>query len=126
MTMTNLGTIRSYFVFFFQAEDGIRDGHVTGVQTCALPIFEDADRKGEGAGSEGERPLHGDLVPELPFDARRRRQKEGEEGDGRRIRQGPHALRRNGLHFHRSLLVVRIRPRGSLYTSGPGGVGYPT
>src|SRR5207253_6680074 len=26
------------FCFFFQAEDGIRDGHVTGVQTCALPI----------------------------------------------------------------------------------------
>src|SRR6266508_5444682 len=27
------------FFFFFQAEDGIRDGHVTGVQTCALPIY---------------------------------------------------------------------------------------
>src|SRR5207253_6843497 len=27
-----------FFFFFFQAEDGIRDGHVTGVQTCALPI----------------------------------------------------------------------------------------
>src|SRR5690625_7982049 len=27
-------------VFFFQAEDGIRGGHVTGVQTCALPICE--------------------------------------------------------------------------------------
>src|SRR5690625_6035108 len=27
--------------FFFQAEDGIRDGHVTGVQTCALPISSD-------------------------------------------------------------------------------------
>src|SRR5256885_11757349 len=26
------------FVFFFQAEDGIRDYKVTGVQTCALPI----------------------------------------------------------------------------------------
>src|SRR5690606_28756636 len=26
--------------FFFQAEDGIRDFHVTGVQTCALPIWE--------------------------------------------------------------------------------------
>src|SRR5204863_5555496 len=26
-------------VFFFQAEDGIRDLYVTGVQTCALPIF---------------------------------------------------------------------------------------
>src|SRR5207245_6509028 len=25
--------------FFFQAEDGIRDATVTGVQTCALPIF---------------------------------------------------------------------------------------
>src|SRR5207253_7795036 len=24
----------------FQAEDGIRDGHVTGVQTCALPIYD--------------------------------------------------------------------------------------
>src|SRR5690606_10060304 len=29
----------SLFFFFFQAEDGIRDFHVTGVQTCALPIF---------------------------------------------------------------------------------------
>src|SRR5690554_7555174 len=27
-----------YFFFFFQAEDGIRDADVTGVQTCALPI----------------------------------------------------------------------------------------
>src|SRR5438309_9478684 len=27
-------------VFFFQAEDGIRDGTVTGVQTCALPIYQ--------------------------------------------------------------------------------------
>src|SRR5690606_39634468 len=27
------------FCFFFQAEDGIRDFHVTGVQTCALPIY---------------------------------------------------------------------------------------
>src|SRR5690606_40411299 len=27
--------------FFFQAEDGIRDFHVTGVQTCALPILSD-------------------------------------------------------------------------------------
>src|SRR5689334_10955017 len=30
---------RYFFVFFFQAEDGIRDGTVTGVQTCALPIW---------------------------------------------------------------------------------------
>src|SRR5690606_40088758 len=31
--------ISSFFFFFFQAEDGIRDFHVTGVQTCALPIY---------------------------------------------------------------------------------------
>src|SRR5256714_3831420 len=31
-------TIDSEFLFFFQAEDGIRDKLVTGVQTCALPI----------------------------------------------------------------------------------------
>src|SRR5207245_6711184 len=28
-----------FFFFFFQAEDGIRDATVTGVQTCALPIL---------------------------------------------------------------------------------------
>src|SRR5689334_24576578 len=32
------------FFFFFQAEDGIRDGTVTGVQTCALPIFDPGSR----------------------------------------------------------------------------------
>src|SRR5690606_8245038 len=30
---------------FFQAEDGIRDFHVTGVQTCALPISEPSTRR---------------------------------------------------------------------------------
>src|SRR5438128_6818231 len=32
------------FLFFFQAEDGIRDATVTGVQTCALPISPDHRR----------------------------------------------------------------------------------
>src|SRR5436309_9027080 len=32
--------------FFFQAEDGIRDFHVTGVQTCALPICPSCPREG--------------------------------------------------------------------------------
>src|SRR5256885_3911532 len=32
-------TLRSAPFFFFQAEDGIRDYKVTGVQTCALPIW---------------------------------------------------------------------------------------
>src|SRR5207244_5116772 len=30
--------LHKFFFFFFQAEDGIRDDLVTGVQTCALPI----------------------------------------------------------------------------------------
>src|SRR2546429_801415 len=35
---TYFDTLWLRFVFFFQAEDGIRDVAVTGVQTCALPI----------------------------------------------------------------------------------------
>src|SRR2546425_4545198 len=38
MILANTGPI--FFFFFFQAEDGIRDKLVTGVQTCALPIYE--------------------------------------------------------------------------------------
>src|SRR5204863_6464995 len=34
-----LSFLLSLLLFFFQAEDGIRDLYVTGVQTCALPIF---------------------------------------------------------------------------------------
>src|SRR5260221_1206237 len=36
--LTHPGTASTYFFFFDQAEDGIRDHCVTGVQTCALPI----------------------------------------------------------------------------------------
>src|SRR5256885_7381766 len=39
---------RQCFCFFFQAEDGIRDYKVTGVQTCALPIC---------GGAEGDESL---------------------------------------------------------------------
>src|SRR5438046_3878844 len=38
-----------YFFFFFQAEDGIRDWSVTGVQTCALPISIPAARRRAGS-----------------------------------------------------------------------------
>src|SRR2546422_7208287 len=36
--MISIHMCQDLFVFFFQAEDGIRDVAVTGVQTCALPI----------------------------------------------------------------------------------------
>src|SRR5690606_40746150 len=38
-----------FFFFFFQAEDGIRDFHVTGVQTCALPISRSSCFSGSSA-----------------------------------------------------------------------------
>src|SRR3712207_493584 len=43
-----------YCFFFFQAEDGIRDIGVTGVQTCALPISAAADKITESAVSTGQ------------------------------------------------------------------------
>src|SRR5688572_33489956 len=54
------------FCFFFQAEDGIRDLTVTGVQTCALPIF-----PGRSSGSSSGRiamtsgRLSGFIVPPM-------------------------------------------------------------
>src|SRR5690625_6472896 len=48
-------------IFFFQAEDGIRDGHVTGVQTCALPIY---------AGRLGIDPFAPELIQPSSVDVR--------------------------------------------------------
>src|SRR5690606_40519885 len=54
-----------HLYFFFQAEDGIRDFHVTGVQTCALPIwgpatgpvlFSDYEEGGDRLRSAGRTP----------------------------------------------------------------------
>src|SRR5215469_8593824 len=50
------------FFFFFQAEDGIRDLYVTGVQTCALPLLPRLVKSVGGV----ERPA-GSAVPDLPF-----------------------------------------------------------
>src|SRR3989441_11577095 len=78
----------SVFFFFFQAEDGIRDKLVTGVQTCALPIYLQAehreapeDEEVEPAGERLAHPRHlgadelllpqrdGDHRPQPPPDA---------------------------------------------------------
>src|SRR3989441_4650677 len=53
-----------FFFFFFQAEDGIRDKLVTGVQTCALPICVVRCRRPRGRGPERLRvPRHGERLP---------------------------------------------------------------
>src|SRR2546425_11840849 len=53
-----------FFFFFFQAEDGIRDKLVTGVQTCALPISLEL-RRGDELHRLGDlfRILHGADAP---------------------------------------------------------------
>src|SRR5207244_6115707 len=77
-----------YFFFFFQAEDGIRDDLVTGVQTCALPIcvpIADADRNAWDKGSisgwidESHRIARGTVYPLLPVAARSEERRVGKE-----------------------------------------------
>src|SRR5256886_4403030 len=77
---------RSMF-FFFQAEDGIRDLTVTGVQTCALPIL--AHGAGEPAGARRASDLH--VVRESfgSADEERTRQLEGRLPTDDAIRVAP-------------------------------------
>src|SRR6266513_4979218 len=55
--------------FFFQAEDGIRDRNVTGVQTCALPILPD----GEFFTAPLEDSVEGEVSFHLPARSEERR-----------------------------------------------------
>src|SRR2546427_13261215 len=72
--MTKVCTVCSFF--FFQAEDGIRDLTVTGVQTCALPIYPDRGEAVCQCGHSGDWSNHysnsvvfGDsLCEDGPFD----------------------------------------------------------
>src|SRR5207247_4230551 len=63
------GSMLVVFFFFFQAEDGIRDPLVTGVQTCALPIYR-RQRPGEPLFSAARR---GARAPGHPGQQRRGR-----------------------------------------------------
>src|SRR3712207_7603687 len=56
-----------FFFFFFQAEDGIRDIGVTGVQTCALPIL---PRRGRRPQVGAARARRGDSQAEGLIDTR--------------------------------------------------------
>src|SRR5690606_40081592 len=68
-------------IFFFQAEDGIRDFHVTGVQTCALPIYPHT------AEEERDAAVHFDACA---------------DGDAKEIERGRSEA---GLHVHRANAV---------------------
>src|SRR5256885_3516025 len=81
-----------FFFFFFQAEDGIRDYKVTGVQTCALPICYRIVRQ-LGAGGMGavyeaiDDRLQATVAIKETFsvDDRLRRQFEQERSEERRV-----------------------------------------
>src|SRR6266487_5258756 len=66
------GTERSIsgisFVFFVQAEDGIRVGRVTGVQTCALPICQLERELGKLLRKTATRIVAGDVEPPVQID----------------------------------------------------------
>src|SRR2546422_5269972 len=78
------------FFFFFQAEDGIRDVAVTGVQTCALPILPRLDRVGVGRNAVA--PL--DLDPVMVADETERHH--GDRGD-------------RGPDYFRARVAVRVK-----------------
>src|SRR5204862_5239000 len=60
--------------FFFQAEDGIRDLYVTGVQTCALPIF------GEAAGVGPVEVVVAEVVDQVALEGGQLRDERAREG----------------------------------------------
>src|SRR2546430_7663615 len=79
----------SVFFFFFQAEDGIRDLTVTGVQTCALPISSPGSQARDGLG--GGRRSHPRPLGQADAVARARR----DRGHQRRRGVGPGGRRKD-------------------------------
>src|SRR6266487_4950065 len=79
------------FFFFFQAEDGIRDGRVTGVQTCALPISLPGLPRAYIRPRQARprrTPQADDLAPMLGGDGPVERSVEGEDHGQRAIKPG--------------------------------------
>src|SRR5690625_7891900 len=106
--------------FFFHAEDGIRDGHVTGVQTCALPICRGVLRRERGAP-----PGRGPPSPGRRRRCRRRRSEERRVGKECGSRGAAYHQKKNSrpdwMHAGRSaacerkvLAVVPIVSRGEI------------
>src|SRR5205807_6497699 len=93
-----------FFVFFFfQAEDGIRDYKVTGVQTCALPIS-DGVRYGRDYGRARARSARSGILPEIQSArARRRPAARGRRTLGRKARNGLRRAYRRQAGEHRAV-----------------------
>src|SRR5438067_13427774 len=86
------GRLRSHgyrYFFFFQAEDGIRDRNVTGVQTCALQIYFDDERIVAKPQQHGREIRHGFLGA---MEGKRELQEHGAEfsGGAQHVKTGAH------------------------------------
>src|SRR5690606_40477189 len=82
--------------FVFQAEDGIRDFHVTGVQTCALPISADRPERFLKAGAAGADAVIVDLEDAVAPEAKAASRDLLVEGLAAMPRAMPVLLRING------------------------------
>src|SRR5437764_13133663 len=91
-TVSLVHTLVLFLFFFFQAEDGIRDTSVTGVQTCALPISSAAATIATGSG----RARHKSPMPAPP----RTRSEERRVGKECRSRWSPD-------HYNKKEMDVR-------------------
>src|SRR2546429_9522188 len=85
-----MSPLGSCFVFFFQAEDGIRDVAVTGVQTCALPISE-AIRRHTGKNGHPQAAKRTEAVS-AAFDAERAELAKRAEAEATRVPISPLTL----------------------------------
>src|SRR5215475_10838147 len=110
------------YFFFFQAEDGIRDFHVTGVQTCALPICVDIGTTGQRskAIAHPRGPALGDFRGAMRYRVAKRSNLKpiGERAKRRRVACRPRLPETNDsnakFHGYRSGLIVKHLP---LYTT---------
>src|SRR5690606_41114462 len=99
--------------FFFQAEDGIRDFHVTGVQTCALPILLAMARPPAADLDEVIARL-ADLAQQDALQVMRQSLWAG-EGDPARARLGLRAAFRHGPRWHGEAPLADSMPLPPLY-----------
>src|SRR5436189_6432310 len=99
-------------IFFFQAEDGIRDTSVTGVQTCALPI---SDARLDAVSRTNGRPAVGASSRAHPTSARSEERRVGKEC---RSRWASYQEKKNDRHDARTLRrlsggAVAVRTRNT-------------
>src|SRR5690348_17898881 len=97
--------------FFFQAEDGIRDGRVTGVQTCALPICLPLL---EGSTEHAHQPVRQELPTDPDQRGRPRPHRHRPQQPSRRDRK---STRLNSSHPSISYAVFCLKKKKNIKTT---------